>query len=135
MLYIFLDIDGVLNTSAEWRKLYALNDKCVERFAAYVKKQKKEVRIVLSSSWRTGFAYNRESLPHIKDLKKRLAVYGLSIYGKTPILKGHTREEEIKAYIENNNVKDYVIIDDDKSLFSSEVKNLYLVDAKKGFCI
>jgi histidinol phosphatase-like enzyme len=32
-MYIFLDVDGVLNTEADWaRKVYSLNPKCVEQF-------------------------------------------------------------------------------------------------------
>lgn len=59
MFYIFLDIDGVLNRSSDWKKMYTLNTECIRRFADFVKHLKREVNIVLTSSWRTGFSYNQ----------------------------------------------------------------------------
>lgn len=132
MKYIFLDIDGVLNTEAEWKRMYSLNLKCIEIFAKAVKACG-EVRIVLSSTWRNGFAYNRECMPHIKSLQEELGKYGLSIYGKTPAVPNGNREDEIAEYIKLYDVESYVIVDDDKSLFSKGCKNLLLVDSKKGF--
>ena len=35
---IFLDIDGVLNTQADWRKRYTLNPLCMNGFMAYAKR-------------------------------------------------------------------------------------------------
>lgn len=51
MLYIFLDIDGVLNTSSEWKRMYTLNANCIKNFSEFVKRTKTEVRIVLTSSF------------------------------------------------------------------------------------
>jgi hypothetical protein len=36
--YIFLDVDGVLNTEAEWKRMYALNPNCIRAFANAVKR-------------------------------------------------------------------------------------------------
>jgi hypothetical protein len=132
MKYIFLDIDGVLNTESDWKHMYSLNQDCIKAFANAVKKCG-EVRIVLSSTWRTGFAYNRECLPHIKNLQQQLQKYELSIYGKTPMLPSGNREDEILEYIDMYEVKQYVIIDDDASLFSKDCKQLLQIDARKGF--
>jgi hypothetical protein len=112
--------------------MYSLNQNCIREFANAVSKFG-EVRIVLSSTWRTGFAYNRESLPHIKNLQQQLQKYELSIYGKTPVLVTGNREDEIREYIELYDVKQYVIIDDDLSLFSHECNRLLQTDARKGF--
>lgn len=132
MVYIFLDVDGVLNTESEWKRMYSLNERCIKAFAKAVDACG-EARIVLSSTWRNGFAYNRESLPHIKTLQEELRKYGLSIYGKTPILPGGNREDEIKEFISVYEVSKYIVIDDDGSLYSHECENLLIVNAKKGF--
>ena len=132
MVYIFLDIDGVLNTEAEWKRMYSLNAKCIKAFAKAVEACV-EARIVLSSTWRNGFAYNRECLPHIKALQEELKKYGLSIYGKTPMLPNGNREDEIKEFIRIYEVNKYVIVDDDSSLYTPECEKLLIIDAKKGF--
>lgn len=133
MLYVFLDIDGVLNTSTEWKRIYSLNENCIKNFAEFIKKTKTEVCIVLTSSWRTGFSYNQKSLPHILALEQALGKYGLKIYGKTPVSKENSREKEIAEYIDTYDVKKYIIIDDDKTLFPNTTKQLYFTDARTGF--
>lgn len=133
MFYIFLDIDGVLNRSSDWKKMYTLNTECIRCFAGFVKHLKREVNIVLTSSWRTGFSYNQKSLPHILNLERELNKYGLTIYGKTPVSKDNSREKEIQEYIDIFDVKEYIIIDDDKTLFPNTKDKLYITDARKGF--
>lgn len=133
MLYIFLDIDGVLNTSSEWKRMYSLNSNCIRNFAEFINKTKTEVRIVLTSSWRTGFSYNQKSLPHIIALEQELAKYALKLYGKTPVSKDNSREKEIADYIDIYDVKDYIIVDDDISLFPNTKQRLYITDARTGF--
>lgn len=133
MLYIFLDIDGVLNRSSDWKRMYMLNAECIRNFATFVQHIKGESHIVLTSSWRTGFSYNQTSLPHIIALEKELAKYKLTIYGKTPTSKNNSREKEIQDYIDVFEVQDYIIIDDDKTLFPNTKEKLYITDARKGF--
>lgn len=133
MFYIFLDIDGVLNRSSDWKKMYTLNTECIRCFDDFVKHLKREVHIVLTSSWRTGFSYNQKSLPHILNLERELNKYGLTIYGKTPVSKDNSREKEIQEYIDIFDVKEYIIIDDDTTLFPNTKGKLYITDARKGF--
>jgi hypothetical protein len=55
-MYIFLDVDGVLNTEADWaRKVYSLNPKCVDQFCRLLKSLP-DPKVVLSSTWRNGIA-------------------------------------------------------------------------------
>lgn len=131
-MIIFLDIDGVLNRKEQWKIPYSLDKNCIKNFCAYAKR--KNAKIVLTSSWRTGFISTKheENLPQIKRLEKLLAEHGCEIADKTPILKGRTRDKEIERYLYFH-PDDYQIIDDDPDEFSEGVKtkNLHLI--KNGF--
>ena len=72
-MYIFLDVDGVLNTETDWaRKVYSLNKSCVDAFCRLVKSIPNP-RIVLSSTWRNGLARDGSTAVHIDDLMRALA--------------------------------------------------------------
>ena len=73
----------------------------------YLKKAVDETgaKVVLSSSWR----YTRNALA----LKELLANYGIYITDSTPVVE-HKRGLEIRKWLENNNnVEDFVILDDE----------------------
>lgn len=113
-IYIFLDIDGVLNSrSSDWNKPgftidldkildfnSALNDKCF---------------VVLSSSWRD---YN--------DQVKFLVDNGLIFHDKLPKARlTQTRYTEIQNYIEENGItNNYIVLDDDASVRNIKDENL-----------
>ncbi len=117
--YIFLDIDGVLNRERDWKRgLYSLNAECVNFFLAYLEKLKNP-RVVLISTWRNG------------DGIKELELY-FSIYDRTPN-SDNGRQSEIEYYIRRNEVKEYIIIDDDASLYYAPEKvKIYIPDYKTG---
>lgn len=50
-MFIFLDIDGVLNKESDWSKPFSLNSDCIRRFC----EKNREARIILISSWKNGF--------------------------------------------------------------------------------
>lgn len=110
MKVLFLDVDGVLNNQEDLKNngmLYACADKI-----AILKKivDETDVQIVLSSTWRILKKYR----DHIKwCLRKQ----GMKIIDKTPrppkMSMYWSRAEEIKAWLDENDVLDYVIIDDD----------------------
>lgn len=69
-MYIFLDIDGVLNKQADWKKPYSLNPQNIKAFGdAFA-----EMRpiIILISTWKNGFILsgNSSNSPQIKELEK-----------------------------------------------------------------
>jgi len=131
MKYIFLDLDGVINTSVSWKvKLYSIKESCLAALADVV--ENTGAKIVLTSSWKTVFSTVSISdcSPQIKELIRRLNNYGIKIYDKTPIREN--RYDEIEAYLRRNFADGYVIIDDDKDLFPTETKNLYIVNAETG---
>ena len=123
---IFLDIDGVLNTTKTYeethgvRKIYNKLIKENNDLDLMIKLQLLEIdynkliilkeiinktnaKIVITSSWRLLRIY-----PLIEDY---LIKFGLPIIGTTKKLKN--RGEEIADYCNENNVKNYIIIDDE----------------------
>lgn len=143
IIYIFLDVDGVLNDEEYIEECWQKNGnkpmhmnhvpfdpKCLNNLMILCQKleeNKYDVRLILSSTWRL----------HDIDyaiVDARLAEYGLSLSDKTLYLSGE-RGQEIEQYINNNEMcRDFIIIDDDKfdieDLFSD---NLISTKFKTGF--
>ena len=134
-MYIFLDIDGCLNNKNDWKVPYTINKSCLLHFSALceaVNKKYDLVKIVLISTWKEGLDKDNNS-PQIQYLIDTLSIYGLTINDKTISVKGKTRQEEIEHYIRRNNEKEYIIIDDDKSLYyNCNIINIYSPDYNTG---
>lgn len=128
-MYIFLDVDGVLNTKNDWKIPYTLNKKNIEYFCNYAKKV--DGKVVLISSWRTGFSLFGKNAPYIEELINCFNEYDVQIVGRT--VQSISRDAEILDYIQKHNVSEYIIIDDDVSLYHNLYSHLYLVDANYGF--
>ncbi len=119
MKVIFLDVDGVLNSMDyleenyyDYRK-HPINRKCVERLARIVKKT--DARLVLSSSWRTGWSPEPDKvMPACQILNDALAEFGLEIYDKTDSFKISKRALEIYSWLKKNKgqVESFLILDD-----------------------
>ena len=120
--YIFLDIDGVLNSEhtlddRSTSDASIICDQYLETLRNIV--EKTDAKLVLSSSWRVYFGENindpRNSLAI--NLVKSLAKHNLKLYSSTPFIKGEFSNErglEIKTYIDQHKITDYVIIDDEE---------------------
>lgn len=138
-IFLFLDIDGVLNTSAQWKRMYSLNDECIAHFADYVHSlPSDDAKIILTSSWKNGFDPAGRHSPQIKELIEKLAVHGLSILGKTENDASEDRAKEINDYIRKHHLEQQtcIVIDDDPSIFRSELSNnciMLSTDAHVGF--
>lgn len=115
---IFLDVDGVLNSTTYWKSLdeeekysmFHLDRNAIKKLKRIVDKTGAE--IVVSSTWRK---FNED----MQMLVTRLSAYGLSVMGKTPVLYNKERGDEISAWFESNpDFKDavYVILDDDADM-------------------
>lgn len=139
MNVIFLDVDGVLNNQRHILALYELlGEKNFRRFRKFygqtildykccelVKKlaQKKDAKIVLSSTWRLSDKYT-------KIVEDEL---DMEIYGITPYLDKE-RGYEIKQYLkEHNEFNNYVIVDDDSDMLEEQMSHLCLVNREVGF--
>ena len=114
MKVIFLDIDGVMN-STDYIINYALKNNIKGILAEIDPKTIKMLKfaldvtgaqIVLSSSWRYC---------HIcEELKELFSKYGINLNEKTPELHTHKRGLEIKQYLkEHPNIEQYLILDDE----------------------
>lgn len=118
--YLFLDIDGVLNSFDDYKmtgkefleKLndisFILSEKQIKLLNRIIKEY--NPKIVLSSYWRT-----RYKLEEINKMFKDNGFIG-EIVGMTDENgKEHIeRWSQIKRYIDKHNVKNFIILDDDK---------------------
>ena len=133
MNYIFLDIDGVLNSNRYLlfykSKKGIINKKCVNLLAKLVKKF--NVKVVLSSAWKAGFDDNmqprRLTITNIDGTKHEtkssklffmLKEAGIVLCGKTDSVNegAHwSRPTEIYNYVKEHLTPEdnYVILDDD----------------------
>lgn len=128
MKVIFLDVDGVLNSEKGYKEhinkngfngvlVYAeVEDRPLKLLKEIV--DKTSAKIVVSSSWRIGCERSgRESVFGNKlyeKLEKRLKDYGMEIHDITPSLGiGTQRGDEIREWLSKNEVKNFVILDDD----------------------
>ncbi len=133
-MYIFLDVDGVLNTEVDWaRKVYSLDSRCVASFCKLLNVVNNP-RIVLSSTWRNGIARDGSTAVHINDLIEALAPAGIISLDKTGVAQDGSRTKEIDHYLRRHPKDDYVILDDDPDLFDQKDKtpHLYITSAKTG---
>lgn len=135
---IFLDVDGVLNSqntfkdNHEYRKFFVRNmngtiyDEIIHIMLDIDLDKVFMIRdicnltgakVVISSSWRRSRWY-----PLIEE---RLVALGLPIVGVTPYINSK-RGEEIRKYLEENKIDDFVILDDEIFRDFNELEN-YLV--------
>ena len=135
---IFLDIDGVLNSqntfrdNHEYRKFFVkymnneVNDKIVYKMLVIDLDKVFMIRdicnltgskVVISSTWRRSRYY-----PLIEE---RLTSLGIPIIGVTPFISNN-RGDEIRKYLEDEKIDDFVILDDDIFKDFNELEN-YLV--------
>ena len=128
MKYLFLDVDGVLNTSSSWNIRYQLNKKLVSNLAMIVKKT--DAKLVLSSTWRYGWDNDAPS-PQITKLKEYLKEAGIYIEDITPVLQGRSRDTEINRYLYFHPCDKYIVVDDDRREFK-DTKNVYFVNPETG---
>ena len=126
-MIIFLDIDGVLN---QLQPGYYLDKTCIQNLSILTKRLQAEV--VLTSTWRLGYMHNRERCtPQVQKLLELFDEVGIVVQSRTKKLGD--RKTEIEAYLEENEVTEYLVLDDDKREFPFGVPdNFYLVDGRLG---
>ena len=135
-VYVFFDMDGVLNRESDWNRAFPINEDNVKIFSELIEGLMDiyaSVRLVISSSWRAGYSKNGDNdTPQIKELKNILRGKGYHIYAATP-LSNKGRQKEIEYYIRRNNVSHYIVIDDESSLYY-DISLLHFceVDSKIG---
>lgn len=134
---IFLDVDGVLRThksDLEWsNQLNTPLLKGVNRlFSKSAVDNLNEViiltkaKIVVTSTWRINL-----SVEELNKIFKERGVIG-EVIDKTGINFGG-RGLEIKEWLDNNSVTNYVVLDDQVKDIVDEVDNVIKVDSQNGF--
>ena len=115
MKVIFLDIDGVLNTSDTFKrrkKIYKKIGVLIPRLdffrIRYLKEIVKntEAKIVITSSW-------KKSKNDMRELKYIFDLFNLNIYGVTLNCIDGIRSNEIIDFLNKHNVDSFVILDDE----------------------
>lgn len=130
-MYYFLDVDGVLNRESDWCKPFTVNPICVRNFKKLLSNDK-DSHVILSSTWRQGFTNAGIKSSRADSLMNVFDELGIHIEGTTPI-SNKSRQEEIEYYIKRNGIKDYLVLDDDESLFPRlEDINLFITNYKEG---
>ena len=133
-MYIFLDVDGVLNKETDWaRKVYSLDPQSVAAFCGLLNKLP-DPKVVLSSTWRNGIARDGTTAVHIDDLLTALAPAGIKSLDKTGVAPDGSRTKEIEHYLKRHPGDGYIILDDDPTLFDQKEKtpHLYLTSSRTG---
>ncbi len=116
MKIIFLDIDGVLNSSV-YDRTRSCDEGNIDKTRLVLIKElvdKTEAKIVLTSSWRKHWSKDPSARDEIgNDLARDFESAGLDIYDKTPEKGYLERACEISMWLdENDGVDSFVIIDD-----------------------
>lgn len=120
MKVIFLDFDGVLNSSASF--LYESrrkNQRIADTLSAvacsnlqHILDQDADIRLVISSTWR-----KLHSLQELQNILSSFGINGAKAISVTPSVLSGDRAQEIKMWLEANpNVTQFVIIDDDSDV-------------------
>jgi hypothetical protein len=102
---IFLDIDGVLAPITRWDRYGDLDPACIKILNEIVAQA--DADVVVSSTWRHGKS--------VAELQAMLDAEGFTgrVVGKTPAdIPGAIRGDEIAAWLEENAVAGFVILDD-----------------------
>lgn len=134
--YLFLDIDGVFNSIEHnlvfEKSNWELSQEAIKRFnyVLYYLQLDYNVKIIISSTWR-----NHHSLQVIKDFFNASGFnYSNLIMDVTEDLDTK-RGTEIKKYVEDNNVINYVIIDDMNEFLEEQLSHFIHVNNVCGFTI
>lgn len=141
--YIFLDIDGVLNSVSFYKERsqserYSIlkekiKDEYIASYLADIDPEKVKLlnkltdvtgaKIVVSSSWRS-----------YSELQTVFTLAGIKepIYDITSRLSGGCRGQEIQQWLDKNECDKYVILDDDSDFFYNQLPYFIHTDWKVG---
>ena len=128
MKVIFLDVDGVLNDQDLIFEKFKTKEIEISKDKLLLLKKiitsSNDIKVVLSSSWRIGLLKKDGKIvadtTYHKEFLELLKEYDIEIYDITPSMM--SRPEEIKYYLDNNDIESYVILDDEDLNDENQVK-------------
>ncbi len=128
MKVIFLDVDGVLNDQNLIFEKFKTKEIEISKDKLLLLKKiitsSNDIKVVLSSSWRIGLLKKDGKIvadtTYHKEFLELLKEYSIQIYDITPSMM--SRPEEIKYYLDNNDIESYVILDDEDLNDENQVK-------------
>lgn len=140
---VFLDIDGVLNTPENACKRYEGwkngTDKSRDEFGQLFCPKAclnleylchtAEAKVVVSSTWRRAGLTKMQTMFQMRGID-------IDIIDITPDFRQRgliQRGEEIEAWLKENEVDNYVIIDDDTDFLPEQLSNFVNTDFEDGF--
>lgn len=115
MKIVFLDIDGVLNSWRYDQVRMSLQDNIDETRLPLLYRivSSTGAKIVLTSSWRKHWERDFNKADSIgQHLNELFEEYGLAIFDKTIESSDNNRTDEIRDWLANNSVEQFVIVDD-----------------------
>lgn len=117
---LFLDVDGVLNTTASLSKHKEIDETCLANLRYILASTK--VELVLTSTWRKLPAYRKKLFKEI----------GFSFWS-TPNVQGAKRGEEIATFLTMLPIPPrYVILDDNNDFLPEQQPYVVLTDPAFG---
>ena len=128
---IFLDVDGVLNSSQDHFSIGLKTDIHLERLKRII--DATGAKIVLSSSWRICFDPKKDQMSRI--LNNKLNSIGAPIMDMTPIIRepNKVRGDEIRMWLQDHpDVDAFIILDDDSDMAEYTSTHLIKTDVNIG---
>lgn len=119
---VILDLDGVLITTPSWRTCNILpdgfsqfNDAAVEHLNVFLSNINTELWLI--SDRRKGYS--------LEEFKTFFSNRGIrcELTGLVPNYGNISRREELEKFVKDNNINNFIIIDDDNSLQNSTYKD------------
>ena len=126
---VFTDFDGVINTESDWKKgLYTFRKDKAMLIAEKVLHD--DALLVITSSWRLGFTENDDDI----SITHFFHDAGIEHVYQTAALPDKRRTAEIERFLYyHREIKEYLIIDDDKDEYERPIAGLHLVNRKVGY--
>ncbi len=124
MKYIFLDFDGVINNWDHFEGVAKENAIILKRIidiSGAMVVVTSSNKYVLQCNPRIDYYSSNFYNVYVKELNK----FGIQIFDLTPMC-GRNRSLEIKRYIQEHNVSDYVIVDDELVNFELQDHQVFL---------
>lgn len=121
MKIVFLDIDGVLNTSytkETFQGYTGIDNTCIQSFSEFVKKANEieKTEVVLTSSWRLGENKDGNTvMDGYQYIYDTLESVGITLFDVTPVCVNEGRGAEITKWLYDHkdlNITGYVVLDD-----------------------